>query len=66
MWVPKVLDSIAQIVPVSEETDSISLKYIRTLKTMKGIYLWWSKIIEELTFAVIEAKVKGVEKFEII
>ena len=33
------------------------VKYIRTLKTMKGVYLLWSEIIEEITFAVIHAKV---------
>ena len=35
----------------------MSVKYIRTLKTMKGVYVRWSEIIEEFTFAVIHAKV---------
>ena len=39
------------------ETDSRSVKHIRTLKTMKGVFMCWSEIIEEFTFAVIHAKV---------
>ena len=35
----------------------MSVKHIRTLKTMKGVYVRWSEIIEEFTFAVIHAKV---------
>ena len=51
----KNLDSILKITPFIVETDSMSVKYIRTLKTMKGVYVRWSKIIEEFTFAVIHA-----------
>ena len=35
----------------------MSVKYIQTLKTMKGVYVRWSEIIEEFTFVVIHAKV---------
>ena len=35
----------------------MSVKYICTLKTMKGVYVRWSDIIEEFTFTVIHAKV---------
>ena len=35
----------------------MSVKYIQTLKTMKGVYILWSEIIEEFTFAVIHLKV---------
>ena len=35
----------------------MSVKYIQTLKTMKGVYVHWSEIIEEFTFAVIHVKV---------
>ena len=35
----------------------MSVKYICTLKIMKGIYVRWSEIIEEFTFIVIHAKV---------
>ena len=35
----------------------MSIKYIRTLKTMKGVYVRWAEIIEEFTFVVIHAKV---------
>ena len=57
MWALKNLDSILKITPFIVETDSMSVKYIRTLKTMKGIYIRWSEIIKEFTFAVIHAKV---------
>ena len=57
MWALKNLDSLLNIVPFIVEMDSMSVKYIRTLKTMKGVYVHWSEIIEELTFAVIHAKV---------
>ena len=53
----KNLDSLLKIAPFIVETDSMSVKYIRTLKTMKGVYVRWSEIIEEFTFAVIHAKV---------
>ena len=35
----------------------MSVKYIRTLKTMKGVFVRWSEIIEEFSFVVIHAKV---------
>ena len=53
----KNLDSLLKIAPFIVETDSMSVKYIRTLKTMKGFYVRWSEIIEEFTFTVIHAKV---------
>ena len=46
-----------KIAPFIVEMDSMSVKHIRTLKTMKGVYVRWSEIIEEFTFAVIHAKV---------
>ena len=57
MWALKNLDSMLKITPFMVETDSMSFKYIRTLKTMKSVYVGWSEIIEEFTFAVIHAKV---------
>ena len=57
MWALKNLDSMLKITPFIVETDSKSVKYICTLKTMKGVYVPWSEIIEEFTFAVIHAKV---------
>ena len=50
-------DSMLKIAPFLVETDSMSVKYIRTLKTMKGVYVPWSEIIKEFTFTVIHAKV---------
>ena len=35
----------------------MSVKYIWTLKTIKGVYVHWSEITEQFTFAVIHAKV---------
>ena len=57
VWALKNLDSLLKIAPFIVETDSMSVKYIRTLKTMKGVYVRWSEIIEEFTFAVIHTKV---------
>ena len=57
MWALKNLDSLLKIAPFIVETDSMSVKYICTLKTMKGVYVRWSEIIEEFTFTVIHAKV---------
>ena len=57
MWAIKILDSMLKITPFIMETDSMSVKYIRTLKTMKGVYVPWSEIIKEFTFTVIHAKV---------
>ena len=57
VWALKNLDSLLKIAPFIVETDSMSVKYIRTLKTMKGVYMQWSEKIEEFTFAVIHAKV---------
>ena len=57
VWALKNLDSLLKIAPFIVETDSMSVKYIRTLKTMKGVYVCWSEIIEEFTFAVIQVKV---------
>ena len=57
VWALKNLDSLLKIAPFIVETDSISVKYIRTLKTMKGVYLRWLEIIKEFMFAVIHAKV---------
>ena len=31
----------------------MSVKHIKTLKTMKGVYVCWLEIIEEFTFAII-------------
>ena len=53
----KNLDSLLKIAPFIVETDSMSVKNIRPLKTMKWVYVHWSEIIEEFTFAVIHAKV---------
>ena len=53
----KNLDSLLKIAPFIVETDSMSVKYIRTLKTMKGVYVRWSEIIDEFTFMVIHSKV---------
>ena len=57
MWALKNLYSLLKIAPFIVETDSMSVKYIHTLKTMKGVYVRWSEITEEFTFAVIHAKV---------
>ena len=57
MWALKNLDSMLKIALFIVETDSMSVKYIRTLKTMKGVYVRWAEIIEDFTFAVIHAKV---------
>ena len=57
MWALKNLDSLLKIAPFIMKTDSMSVKYIRTLKTVKGVYVRWSEIIEEFTFAVIHTKV---------
>ena len=51
------MDSLLKIAPFIVETDSMSVKHIRTLKTMKGDYVCWLEIIEEFTFAIIHAKV---------
>ena len=56
VWALKSLDSTLKIAPFIVETDSISVKYICMLKTMKGVYVRWSEIIEEFTFVVIHAK----------
>ena len=53
----KNLDSLLKMAPFIVEMDSMSVKHIRTLKTMKGVYVCWSEIIDEFTFAVIHAKV---------
>ena len=53
----KNLDSLLKIAPFIVEMDSMSVKHIRTLKTMKGVYVPWSEIIKEFTFTVIHAKV---------
>ena len=39
MWAFKNLDSMLKITPFLVETDLMSVKYIRTLKTMKGVYI---------------------------
>ena len=57
VWALKNLDSLLKIAPFIVETDSMSIKHIRTLKTMKGVYMCWSEIIEEFTFAVIHTNV---------
>ena len=57
MWALKNLDSLLKIAPFIVETDSMSVKYIQTLKTMKGVYVQGSEIIKEFTFTVIHAKV---------
>ena len=57
VWTLKNLDSLLKIAPFIVETDSMSVKYIQTLNPMKGVYVHWSEIIEEFTFAVIHAKV---------
>ena len=57
MWALKNLNSLLTIAPFFMETDSMSVKYIRTLKTMKGIYMRLLEIIEEFMFTVIHAKV---------
>ena len=57
MWALKNLDSMLKITPFLVETDSMSVKYICTLKTMKGVYVQCLEIIEEFTFAVIHAQV---------
>ena len=57
VWALKSLDSTLKIAPFIVETDSMSVKYIRTLKIMEGVYVRWSEIIEEFTFVVIHAKV---------
>ena len=54
---PKNLDYMLKLTPLNVEIGSMSVKYICTLKTMKGVYLRWSEIIEEFTFTVIHAKV---------
>ena len=57
VWALKNWDSLLKIGPFILETDSMSIKDIRMLKTMKGVYMRWSEIIEEFRFAVIHAKV---------
>ena len=57
VWALKNLDLLLKIAPFIVETDSMSVKYIRTLKTMKGVYVGWSEIIEEFTFVVIHVRV---------
>merc|ERR1711867_66871 len=42
---------------MTANVNSMSVKYIHTLKTMKGVNVRCSEIIEEFTFAVIHAKV---------
>ena len=39
VWVLKSLDSTLKIAPFIVETDSMSVKYIHTLKTMNGFYV---------------------------
>lgn len=46
VWALKNLDSLLKIAPFIVETDSMSVKYIETLKTMKGVYVQGSEIIE--------------------
>ena len=43
MWALKNLDSLLKIAPFIMKTDSMSVKYIRTLKTVKGVYVRWSR-----------------------
>ena len=57
VWALKNLDSLLKMAPFIVETDSMSVKHIRTLKTMKGVFVRWSEIIEEFSFAVIHSKV---------
>ena len=53
----QVLILILKLALLIAETDSMSIKYIPTLKTMKGVYVRWPEIIEEFTSAVIHTKV---------
>ena len=53
----KNLDSMPKLAPFIVEKDSMSVRYIHTLKTMKGVYIQWSQIINEFIFAVIHTKV---------
>ena len=46
VWALKNLDAMLKIALFIVETDSMSVKYPRTLKTMKGVYVRWSEIIE--------------------
>ena len=43
--------------PFIVETVPMSVKHIRMLKTMKGVYMCCLEIIEEFKFMVIHAKV---------
>ena len=45
VWALKSLDSTLKIALFIVETDSLSVKYIQTLKTMKEVYIRWSEII---------------------
>ena len=57
VWALKSLDSTLKIAPFIVDTDSMSVKYIQTLKTMKGVNVRWSEIIKEFIFVVIHTKV---------
>ena len=43
--------------PFIVETDTMSVKYIYTQKTLNGFSIRWAEIIEEFTFTVIHTKV---------